>query len=64
MSEDYEDFFRQFGHRDQPLVNAQEWNLPTVERMYQAFKARIIAELRVTTPELLERAELIDVSDE
>lgn len=35
-----------------------------VEGLYQAFKSRLMQELAVTSPELLERAILIDNTDE
>lgn len=62
---DHEEFFRYCGGDHLVLANyGGGADGVSIEKMYQAFKARLIAELRVTTPELLERAELIDTEGE
>ena len=62
MYKDYNDFFEKCG--DQWLHPTQfgECIYPmTVEEMYQHFKTRLLSEIAVESPELLNRAEVIDI---
>ena len=55
---DHEEFFRKWG--DCRLYDRLDSGFP-IEDMYQAFKGRLISEVGVSSPELLNLGELVDV---
>jgi hypothetical protein len=59
----YESFFERTGDSYIEPIRWGECLWPvSVEEMYQHFKARLISEIAAESPELLERAKLVDVA--
>jgi hypothetical protein len=60
---DYQEWFEKYGHSHAVEdIGLHYAHCATAEEMYQAFKARMISELRVTSDEFLNFAELRDIS--
>ena len=59
----HEQFFERVGeHYVHPTLYGECIWPVSIEEMYQHFKARLLSEIAVESPELLSRAEVVDVT--
>lgn len=58
--DNHEEFFGICGQCEINFHREPDWPV-TIEEMYQHFKARMIEEVRVKSPELLDTGELVDM---
>lgn len=60
---DWEAWFKKYDQCGVTLYFGGElWDAPDIEELYQAFKSRLIAEIVAQSPELMDFAELKDIT--